>query len=88
MVRVGGMSYAGNPLAKMGDRISDMRLGDTPIDAGKNYKIAGWAPVAEGAKGEPIWDVVGGYLRDKKTIKPPKLNLPRLIGMDGNKGMA
>lgn len=88
MVRVGGMSYACNPLAKMGDRISDMRIGDTPIDAGKNYKVAGWAPVAEGAKGEPIWDVVGGYLRDKKTIKPPRLNLPRLIGMDGNKGMA
>ncbi len=88
MVRVGGMSYSCNPLAKMGDRIGDMRLGDTPIEAGKNYKVAGWAPVAEGAKGEPVWDVVGGYLRDKKTIKTPRLNLPRLIGMDGNKGMA
>ena len=88
MVRVGGMSYSCNPLAKMGDRIGDMRLGDTPIEAGKNYKVAGWAPVAEGAKGEPVWDVVGGYLRDKKTIKTPRLNLPRLVGMDGNKGMA
>jgi sulfur-oxidizing protein SoxB len=88
MVRVGGMRYACNPLAKMGERISDMRLGDVPIEAGKNYKVAGWAPVAEGASGEPIWDVVGGYLRDKKTLATPKLNLPRLIGVEGNKGMA
>ena len=88
MVRVGGMRYACSPLAKMGERISDMRLGDVPIEAGKIYKVAGWAPVAEGAKGEPIWDVVGGYLRDKKIIKTPSLNLPRLIGMDDNKGMS
>jgi sulfur-oxidizing protein SoxB len=88
MVRVGGMRYACNPLARMGERISDMRLGDAPIEAGKNYKVAGWAPVAEGASGEPVWDVVGSYLRDKKTIRTPKLNLPRLIGMDGNKGMS
>ncbi len=88
MVRVGGMRYTCNPLAKIGERISDMRLGDTPIEAGKNYKVAGWAPVAEGAKGEPIWDVVGSYLRDKKTIKTPVLNLPSITGMDGNKGMS
>ena len=88
MVRVGGMRYACSPLAKMGERISDMRLGDVPIEAGKIYKVAGWAPVAEGAKGEPIWEVVGGYLRDKKIIKTPSLNLPRVIGMDDNKGMS
>ena len=47
----------------------------------KKYKVAGWAPVAEGAKGEPIWDVVATYLRDKKIIKRVKLNKPKIIGV-------
>jgi sulfur-oxidizing protein SoxB len=44
--------------------------------------------VAEGASGEPVWDVVIRYLRDKKTIKPPVLNRPRVIGVAGNPGLA
>ncbi|HEY5638276.1 MAG TPA: thiosulfohydrolase SoxB [Burkholderiales bacterium] len=88
MVRVGGLTWACDPLADIGKRISDMRLGGKPLEAARRYKVAGWAPVAEGATGEPVWDVVGGYLRSKKTITPVKLNLPRLIGMDGNAGMA
>jgi sulfur-oxidizing protein SoxB len=37
----------------MGSRISDMRLKGKPIEAGKTYKVAGWAPVAEEAKSLP-----------------------------------
>ncbi|MDK9704638.1 MAG: thiosulfohydrolase SoxB [Sulfuritalea sp.] len=88
MVRVGGMEYTCDPNAKIGRRIQDMRLAGKPIDAGKSYKVAGWAPVAEGAKGEPVWDIVARYLRDKKTITPRKLNQPKLIGMKGNPGIA
>ena len=44
MVRVGGLQYTCNPLAAMGQRITDMRLGGKPIEAGKQYKVAGWAP--------------------------------------------
>jgi sulfur-oxidizing protein SoxB len=88
MVRVGGLQYTCDPNAKIGNRIQDMRLGGKPIDAGKTYKVAGWAPVAEGARGEPVWDVVARYLRDKKTITPRKLNQPRLVGMKGNPGIA
>jgi sulfur-oxidizing protein SoxB len=88
MVRVGGMSYACEPAAKMGGRISDMRLNGRLVEAGKTYKVASWAPVAEGAKGEPVWDVVETYLRDRKVIKPRRLNLPRLIGIKDNKGIA
>ena len=92
MVRVGGMSYACNPTAAMGTRISDMRLQGKAIEAGKRYKVAGWAPVAEGGgmgnTGEPVWDVVERYLRDEKTIAPRALNLPRLIGMERNPGLA
>ena len=88
MVRVGGLSYTCDPNGKMGGRISNMMLKGKPIDANKKYKVAGWAPVAEGAAGEPIWDLMATYLRSKKTIQPKKLNLPKLIGMKGNAGIA
>jgi S-sulfosulfanyl-L-cysteine sulfohydrolase len=88
MVRVGGMTYACDPNAKMGGRISDMRLHGKLVEADKKYKVAGWAPVAEGAKGEPIWELVAGYMRSKKVIKPVKLNLPKIKGMESNPGIA
>jgi sulfur-oxidizing protein SoxB len=84
MVRVGGLQYSCNPYAKMGSRIQDMRLRGKPIDAKKTYKVAGWAPVAEGAQGEPIWDVLEQYLRAEKIIKPRPLNQPRLVGVKKN----
>ena len=87
MVRVGGMRYTCNPNAKIGSRIADMRLGDQPIEAGKTYKVAGWAPVAEGASGEPVWDVVAKWLRDRKTVSARRLNLPKLVGVEGNPGI-
>lgn len=87
MVRVGGLQYTCDPTAKMGARISNMMLKGKPIAADKKYKVAGWAPVAEGATGEPIWDVLSGYLRTKKVIKARKLNLPKLVGVANNAGM-
>jgi sulfur-oxidizing protein SoxB len=74
------MTYACNPRAAIGARISDMRLGGRPMDSGKRYKVAGWAPVAEGATGEPVWDVAARYLRAKRKIAPLEPNLPRLTG--------
>jgi sulfur-oxidizing protein SoxB len=88
MVRVGGLTYTCEPNAKMGARIQDMRLGGEPIEVGKTYKVAGWAPVAEGAQGEPVWDVVETYLKDRKLIAPPKVNTPKLVGVDGDPGIA
>ncbi|MCW5597151.1 MAG: thiosulfohydrolase SoxB [Rhodocyclaceae bacterium] len=88
MVRVGGMSYACEPSAAIGNRIRDMRLDGKPMEAGKTYKVAGWAPVAEGATGEPIWEVVSKWLRDKKVVSPRKLNNPKLLGVGGNPGLA
>ena len=88
MVRVGGISYTCDLRQGMGKRINNMMLKGKPLDPNKTYKVAGWAPVAEGATGEPIWDVVAGYLRDKKVISPRKLNLPKLIGIEGNGGIA
>jgi S-sulfosulfanyl-L-cysteine sulfohydrolase len=89
MVRVGGMSYAIDPTAAQGNRISDMRLNGKLIEAGKTYKVAGWAPVAEANKnaGPPIWDVVENYLKAEKVIKPVTLNTPKILGVQGNPGM-
>lgn len=87
MVRVGGLQYAIDPLKGAGERIVAMSLNGEPIDADKTYKVAGWAPVAEGVEGEPIWDVVAGYLRDKKTISNLTVNQPEIKGIEGNQGI-
>jgi sulfur-oxidizing protein SoxB len=91
MVRVGGLTYACEPGAKMGSRIHDMRLGGRPIDPAKTYKVAGWAPVSEEAKNagnKPVWEVVEQWLKAKGSVSPRKLNTPRLIGVKGNPGLA
>jgi S-sulfosulfanyl-L-cysteine sulfohydrolase len=80
MVRVGGMTYACNPLADIGARISDMRLAGRPLGATKRYKVAGWAPVAEGASGEPVWALAARYLRAQRSIAPLEPSVPRLTG--------
>src|SRR5215213_2100502 len=56
MVRVGGLGYTIDVSAPMGSRISDLRLLRTgrPLEAGKDYTVAGWASVNEGTEGPPI----------------------------------
>jgi sulfur-oxidizing protein SoxB len=88
MVRVGGLTYTCNPNAKIGKRISDMRLNGKLIDPNKKYKTVGWASVGEVRTGAPIYDVVATWLRDKKVITPRAINTPKLIGMEKNPGMA
>jgi sulfur-oxidizing protein SoxB len=67
-------------------RISDMRLDGKPIDADRQYRVAGWAPVAPGARGEPICDVVEQYFKANPVVKARQLNQPALVGTDGNPG--
>jgi sulfur-oxidizing protein SoxB len=63
MVRVGGMDYACAPAEGVGSRISDMTLDSgRAIEAGKTYKVAGWASVNP-QQGKPVWDVVANHLR-------------------------
>jgi S-sulfosulfanyl-L-cysteine sulfohydrolase len=91
MVRVGGLQYTCDPAAAMGARISALTLNGTPLSADKRYKVAGWAPVSEEARlagGEPIWELMARYLRGQKTIPPRKLNVPKLVGVAGNRGLA
>ncbi|HKU46734.1 MAG TPA: thiosulfohydrolase SoxB [Burkholderiales bacterium] len=79
MVRVGGMSYAIAPAARIGSRISDLRLQGKPMDAGRRYKVAGWAPVAEGVSGEPVWDLAMRHLRQVKSVPPLPASAPRVL---------
>jgi len=90
MVRVGGMTFSCEPGAKMGTRIGDMRIGERAVEPGRTYKVASWASVAEGVsdEGEPVWDLLARYSREKKVVRPRKLNVPRLIGAKGNRGLA
>jgi len=93
MVRVGGLAYTMNPTEKMGQRISNMTLKGKPIEAGKTYKVAGWAPVAEDAGKapgvKPVWDVVETWLASQGgRVKPRTINTPTLVGMAGNPGQA
>ncbi|GAB4288209.1 MAG: thiosulfohydrolase SoxB [Thiohalomonadaceae bacterium] len=89
MVRVSGLDYVCDPTAKMGSRVSEMRLDNgKAIEAGKKYKVAGWATVGAQSPGRPIWEVVADYLRDQKVAKVKKFNTPRLKGVAGNPGIA
>jgi len=90
MVRVGGLSYACAPNARMGARISHLTLRGSPLEADKKYKVAGWAPVTDEARaagGEPVWDVLARYLRSKKTISAVTVESPALEGVAGNPGL-
>jgi sulfur-oxidizing protein SoxB len=93
MVRVGGLEYTMTPGEKMGARITDMRLNGKPVEAGKSYKVAGWAPVAEEASKaghKPVWDVVETWLKARpgQRVSARKINTPKLVGVQGNPGMA
>ncbi|UGY26958.1 thiosulfohydrolase SoxB [Bradyrhizobium septentrionale] len=86
MVRVGGLAYACTPGESVGKRISELKLGNGKhLEAGKHYKVAGWASVNQ-QSGAPIWDVVAKHLR---SGRPPNRDEPgvTLKGVDDNPGM-
>lgn len=72
MVRVGGMGYRIDVNAPAGERISNMThlSTDKPIDAAREYTVAGWASVNEETEGPPIWDVVEAHLKNVRTLSP------------------
>jgi len=82
MVRVGGVSFSIDVSAPAGRRIGDLGLLRTgqPLEAGKDYTVAGWASINEGTEGPPIWDVVTQYVLRKQVIAPKDVSSVRLIG--------
>jgi sulfur-oxidizing protein SoxB len=92
MVRVGGLRYAIAPSAAMGKRITDMRLGERPIEAGRRYKVAGWAPVSEEARAAntpPVWELVEQWLKARGgRVAARRPSVPMLTGALPNPGYA
>ena len=86
MVRVGGFAYTCTPAEPVGRRISGLKLDNgRTIEAGKSYKVAGWASISE-QKGPPVWDVFAQHLRSGKT--PEHGAGVTLRGVDDNPGIA
>lgn len=80
MVRTAGLTYACQPKASIGHRISDLRIRGTPVDADRRYTVAGWASVRENDSGSvPVWDVVREFLRSRGKFGPVRSGSPRLL---------
>ena len=87
MLRVGGMHYTCDPNKHLGNRVTNLTVNGKPLDAGKKYKVASWGGTLP-AKGEPVWEVTAQYLKHRKEISPVKPSMPKLVGVDGDPGMA
>jgi sulfur-oxidizing protein SoxB len=87
MVRVGGLKYSIDPTKTIGNRITDMELNGKPLDAKKEYKVAGWASVETPGDGRPVWEVVADYIRRQDTVKVGELNVPKIKGISNNPGL-
>jgi sulfur-oxidizing protein SoxB len=87
MVRVGGLTYAAHrrKASASASPSSSSRMAHA-LEAGKTYKVAGWASVNE-QNGAPVWDVVAKHLR---AGRPPNRQGPgvTLKGVDDNPGIA
>ena len=81
MVRVGGMGFTVSVDAEFDQRISNMHLLRTgePIEAGKEYVVAGWASVIEDTQGPPIWDVVAAHLKGRQVVSAQAARSVRFV---------
>jgi sulfur-oxidizing protein SoxB len=55
------------------------------LDAGRTYRVAGWASVNE-QQGKPVWDIVGDYLRERPQLRLPRDTSVAITGVEGNPG--
>jgi len=93
MVRVGGLSYSLAPGKTIGQRIGNLRLHGKLLDASKKYKVAGWAPVTEGAQAlpgaKPVWEHVEAWLGARGgRVATRRVNTPSLVSLPAQGGMA
>ena len=87
MVRIGGFTYSCTPTESVGRRISDVKLDNgRSLEAGKSYKVAGWASVNE-QQGKPVWDVFARHLGSGKMTEARGTGVT-LKGVDGNPGIS
>jgi sulfur-oxidizing protein SoxB len=71
MVRCGGLGFTIDIAAPMGRRISGLThlKSGVPIEAAREYTVAGWASVNEGTEGPPVWELVEKYIARHKVVR-------------------
>ena len=82
MVRTGGLGFTIDIGKGAGSRISGMThlKSGKPIDAGRDYVVAGWASVNEGTEGPPIWDVIARHIEARKTVSVRPSDAIKIVG--------
>src|SRR4029077_1295526 len=82
MVRCGGLGYTIDVGKPMGSRISALThlKSGKPIEAAREYTVAGWASVNEGTEGPPVWELVEKYVARKKTVRVEANTSVKVIG--------
>ncbi|MFL2806688.1 MAG: thiosulfohydrolase SoxB [Paracoccaceae bacterium] len=83
MVRVGGITYRCSPKAKMGQRISEMRLVSNGelIQENKNYVVGGWGSINKDVKGPKIYNLLEDYIKLQDQVSPKFKGSVEVIGM-------
>jgi sulfur-oxidizing protein SoxB len=83
MVRTGGLGFTIDIAAGAGKRISDLTLlrSGKPLEAGREYVVAGWASINEGTEGPPIWQVVERHIAARKTIDLKPSEAVKVVGV-------
>jgi sulfur-oxidizing protein SoxB len=71
MVRCGGLGYTIDIGKPMGSRISALMhlKSGQPVEAARDYTVAGWASVNEGTEGPPVWELVEKHVAGRKIVK-------------------
>jgi S-sulfosulfanyl-L-cysteine sulfohydrolase len=82
MVRSGGLGYDIDVGKPIGSRISNLTVlkSGKPLDASRDYVVAGWASVTEGVEGPPIWDVIAKHIEGKKTVTATETTAIKVTG--------
>jgi sulfur-oxidizing protein SoxB len=89
MVRALGLTYACDPAATAGKRVTEVRVAGAPIDPAKRYRVVSWGLDAAANDGEnvPVWQVVTDYLKRQGVVRAVALQLPAIAGTRENRGV-
>jgi sulfur-oxidizing protein SoxB len=82
MVRTGGLGYTIDVSKPIGQRISGLTLlkSNTPLEASKDYVVAGWASINQEVEGPPIWDVVSRHIEAAGVVSPRETDAVKVLG--------
>ncbi len=82
MVRTGGLGYTIDVSKPIGQRISGMTIlkSGKPVEASKDYTVAGWASINQDTQGPPIWEVVSKHIETVKVVAPRETDAVKVVG--------